>query len=105
MNSSRTPQCDQGDVPRDVYDLLEKIKVVRCVGGFPYGNIRDPLYVVIALEDNFDDDYNGTHTLAFLVTSSGQVVCFQRLTRNFFRSPVFFCRMVQGTIIDVEEDK
>ncbi|KAL8166924.1 hypothetical protein V2J09_008423 [Rumex salicifolius] len=86
---------------RWVRDILTA-GIVRCAGEFRHPRVSEQrLYVLVAITM----EYNRVVAVAFLVTCTGEVVCYQRLPGLFSEGgPLQPWVMRKGVIFDVEEE-
>ncbi|KAL8166908.1 hypothetical protein V2J09_008407 [Rumex salicifolius] len=87
---------------RWVRDILTA-GIVRCAGEFRHPRVSEQrLYVLVALTM----EYNCVVAVAYLVTCTGEVVCYQRLPGLFSEGgPLQPWVMRTGVIFDVEEEE
>ncbi|KAL8166884.1 hypothetical protein V2J09_008383 [Rumex salicifolius] len=86
---------------RWVRDILD-MGIVRCAGEFRHPRVSEQrLYVLVAITM----EYNRVVVVAYLVTCTGEVVCYQRLPGLFSEGgPLQPWVMRKGVIFDVEEE-
>ncbi|KAL8166898.1 hypothetical protein V2J09_008397 [Rumex salicifolius] len=86
---------------RWVRDILN-MGIVRCAGEFRHPRVSEQrLYVLVAITM----EYNRVVVVAYLVTCTGEVVCYQRLPGLFSEGgPLQPWVMRKGVIFDVEEE-
>ncbi|KAL8166879.1 hypothetical protein V2J09_008378 [Rumex salicifolius] len=86
---------------RWVRDILD-MGIVRCAGEFRHPHVSEQrLYVLVAITM----EYNCVVAVAFLVTCTGEVVCYQLLPGLFSEGgPLQPWVMRKGVIFDVEEE-